>query len=151
MGRVAILVAALSVIGAMTGDVPENLPVWALENEVVFRGVIALALYAIVMVVLNTIALVFHGWLFTGLTAGPAQANAEKVAAEEQASALQGTINALEKVTAGADDIVSELHERLAAVEAACEIEPPTTAPASLSALLAEDEGDGDEQAGAGA
>lgn len=149
MGRGAIVVAVLAVAGALTGKLPSNVPAWALEHDVVYRALVALALFAVMMAVLNVIALVFHGWLFTGLTAGPAQANAEKVAAEEQAGALQGTITALGKVTAGADDVVSDLHERLAAVEAACDIDPPETPPASLSALLGEEETD--EEVGGGA
>lgn len=148
MGRGAAIIAVLATVLALTGDLPDEIPAWALEHEVVYRALVALTLFAIASAVLNVIALVFHGWLFTGLTAGPAQANAEKVAAEQQASALQGTIDALGKITAGADDIVSDLHERLAAVEAASGIEPPPTPPASLSALLTDD-GEDEEPGGA--
>jgi hypothetical protein len=148
MGRGAVIIAVFAIVLALTGDLPDKIPAWALEHELVYRALVALALFAIASAILNVIALVFHGWLFTGLTAGPAQANAEKVAAEQQARALQGTIDALGKISAGADDIVSDLHERLAAVEQAAEIEPPATPPASLSALLTDD-GEDEEPGGA--
>lgn len=108
-----------------------------------FRAAVALSLFLVGLAFVNIIALVFHGWLFTGFSVGPAQANAEQVATQHETDALQDAITALRKVTAGADEIVSDLHERMVAVENACGIEPPAIAP-QLAVRL--EEGDGREE-----
>jgi hypothetical protein len=141
MGRVAMVLAAGAFILAMLDDVPQD-AAWALDHKIVFRAAVALALFLVGLAFLNIIALIFHGWLFTGFSMGPAQADAEQVAKQNEAAALQDTVNALTKVTTGADEVVSDLHERVAAVESACDIAPPETPPTSLAALL---EGEDDE------
>jgi hypothetical protein len=136
MGRLALVVAVLAFVLAMFGDVPKDVPAWALDNRIMYRALVALALFFVGLAFVNVIALVFHGWLFTGFSVGPAEANAEQVANQQQAGALQDAITALEKVTVGADEILSDLQERMVAVEEASGIEPPETPPAPLAAQL---------------
>lgn len=148
MGRFALGIALGAFVLAMLDDVPQDVPDWALDHKIVFRAVVALGLFLVGLAFVNIIALIFHGWLFTGFSMGPAQADAEQVAKQDEAAALQDTINALAKVAAGADEVVSDLHERVAAVENACKIEPPETPPAPLVALLeAHDEAEQGPQA----
>lgn len=144
LGRLALGWAGVAFVLALLGDVPADVPAWALEHKIMFRAVVALGLFLVGLLFLNVIALIFHGWLFTGFSIGPAQADAQQVA-EQEASALQDTINALAKVASGADEVASDFDERLSAVETACSIDPPDTAPTSLAALLQEGD-DGEEE-----
>ena len=143
IGTTGFALAMAAIASAfLWGHLPDRVPAWALHHPAVWRLEVALALFALGFAMVNVIALAFHGWLFTGIGAGAAQGNAEKVAAEEEQNALAGTVSAVEKISEAADEVLADLHERLTAVERANDIEPPSAEPPKLSDLIDDTERD---------
>lgn len=60
MGNLALVIGVLAFVLAMFGDVPKDVPCWALDNRIVYRALVALALFFIGLAFVNVIGLVFQ-------------------------------------------------------------------------------------------
>lgn len=89
----------VAILVGITGDVPEPVPDWALEQEVVYRLEVALAIFVLLYVPVAVVALARQGRLFTKFGAGPASAEAEALAAaDENTAALTDLKTGLDQV-----------------------------------------------------
>src|SRR5215213_7489599 len=89
LGIALIVIAAAAAVAAGFGDVPRPVPAWALHDATVWRLEKWLVMVVALDVVLTLVTLAFHGWLFTGLNAGPAGGQAQPVTDTEHTGALE--------------------------------------------------------------
>ena len=115
----AVFVVAILV--GITGSVPDPVPEWALEQEVVYRLEVTLAIFILLYVPVAAVALARQGRLFTKFGAGPASAEAEALAAaEENTGALDDITEGLQQVRGSVGltlAALGALSDRVAALE----------------------------------
>jgi hypothetical protein len=129
LGGAMLVIVVAAAVGAAFGDVPSRVPAWALHDAIIWRVEKWVVLVVALDAVLTLVALAFHGWLFTGLNAGPAGGQAQPVTDTEQTGALDELRGGVDELRTAVGEGVSSLASRMTAVEEQLDIDPDDDGP----------------------